>query len=464
MSNWNGNYNYSNNENNATAGMTQEEIAELLALQEAQMKANEEARAMAVKKRGATGTIGRFLKRREKPLQRAIATRRAANIARRQAEAKAREIGLEKARAAEQYAIGTAINVAPINEEYIQDLMATNPEEAMNQIQAHENIVEATKAAAANQYSQAMLEAFRTNTNATAANFIKQIPSIPKSSRAGYILLAKVDDLYGKLTRNVSIATTNAERERLASKKYEVDKLRKKIRKVMDFETIPPGLLREVNAVLAGEDVASLLLPSLSAVNRLVPAFANYNIRKNARYETLKNQMNVADSLTREKIAFVAALEEILEINRAQPIQTNAQQATLQAEIDRILALKEKVERLIEEKAPLPITDKIQIFKAINEYLRVKSNANSIYKKLKTNRTRFNQRNAEREAEREAELAKQPKGFQTKGYALGNLTAATAATSAPVSAAERRRLMAEAAAKRFKGGKKTRKARKNRKN
>lgn len=466
MSTWDGNfYNYSNEEN-ATAGLTQEQIEALAAQQAAEMVAQEQAAAAAAQRTQAIGRFAPLLKQRSPKYQRRIATRRAANLAARLAQRKAASVGIEKARAEQTYSSREQnINVFPLNQEFLQELSETEPETAFGMIQSHEDTVAAAKQQAIQQFAQALLEDLRTNTNSSAADFIKQIPSIPKSARAAFIILVKLDDLYGKVKRNLAIASTNATRQQFASKQYDIEELRRKVRKVMDKQSsdptypFPPGLMREVTAAIAGEDVTGLLAPTLPAANRLETAFTAYNTAKNARYQALKTQMNTANSKTREKLALLAGIEEVLETIRAQPVQTNAQEETIQTEIDKMEALKAKVEAAIAAGTALELLDKAKILGAIGSY-EVSGKSNSVYSKLESNRGTFNQRNTEREAAAAA-VAQQ-------GQVLGGPTAVATTVSTSLSPAERRRLAAEAAMARFKkpsqGGRKTRKSRKNRKN
>jgi hypothetical protein len=447
------NYIYSNNENE-TAGLTQEQIEAMAQEQAAQIIAEEQT---ARKKQAL---------RKVPFIQRRIATRRAANLAARLAQRKAASIGIEKARAEQTYgAREQNINVFPLNQEFLQELSETEPETAVAMIQSHEDTVAAAKQQAIQQFAEALLEDLRTNTNSSAANFIKQIPSIPKSARAAFIILVKLDDLYGKIKRNLAIASTNATRQQFASKQYDIEELRRKVRKVMDKQSsdptypFPPGLMREVTAAIAGEDVTGLLAPTLPAANRLEPAFTAYNTAKNARYQALKGQMNTANSKTREKLALLAGIEEVIETIQAQPVQTNAQQQTIQTELDKMEGLKAKLESAIAGNTPLELLDKAKIIGAITSYA-ITNKSNSIYKKLEANRGTFNERNNAKEAAAAA-VAQQ-------GQVLGSTTAAATTSSTVLSPAERRRLAAEAAMKRFQkpsqGGRKTRKARKNRKN
>lgn len=428
-------------------------------------------------RRIATNTISRFLKRKELPIQKAIATRRAATVPAILARKKAANVAIQKARAEQAYNIGTTPQIIPLNQELVQELFETDPNVASIMVSSHEENVQSKKQKAVENYAQGLLGAFRTETNEVAADWIKQIPSFPRHVRPTFIILARLDDLYGKLTRNVSIANTNAERRRLAGKKYDVNELRRKVRKIMDAQsmdrTVPfPGhLLAEVDAVFAGEDVASVLAPNLPAAARINAAFTNYNTRKNVRYQELKTQMNTGNSSARDKIIYLSALEEILEIIRAQPVQTNEQQETIDTKIAAIEDLKSKVETAIAGNTPIEAMIKAKI---IGEILGYDLNdKNTTYAKLKKNKNTFNKRNLENYHQKyylqnQTIPTLKPEFVGPNGRSLlaepylGPRMEETLQPQAPtLSQNNMRAARLRALAK---GGRKTRKARKNRKN
>ena len=372
--------------NDPFEGMTEEEMAAQLAAEE-----------LAEKQGKAAGKIISFMKRKSKSQQRKIATRRAANYARKVAQRKTANVGLRKARATQQYNRAQNVAVQPIDP-FLLNEAQDDPAYLQMLLNSHQESVQGAKAQALQAYKDVQLAAYRTSTNESAANAIRQLPTIAKTSRAAYILHARLDDLFGKLDRNLKIAATNAERDAIAKKMFEVDQLRNKTLKVISrFETyrsVPPGLVAEAERLLAGENVAGVLAPTLPVANRLPAAFANLNTRKNARYNTLRNQMLSMPVLSpanmmagredaRIKLINLAALEDILEIIKAQPVENNAQQATIDAEIAKIQGLKAKVEASLASKTPLNAADKSEIDTQIQEYnLRKKNKSTSMYRRL----------------------------------------------------------------------------------
>ena len=453
--------------------LTQNQLNTKIAAQAAAMNAEEAQREQAAKnakaaenvakrRRDASSKIGTFIKRRNPMLQRKIATRKAANVERRKAQEKARNVLLNEAKAATRRAgVEGSIIVLPPN--IPNNLLPGDVQFFFN---SHENAVRATKRQALQNNSNALLAALRTNTNLSAANWIRQIPSIPKHARSTYVVLAKLDDIYGKLGRNLSIAETDAERKRIAEKKYNVGELRRKVRSVMDKQTpdpnfpFPPGLQREVNAVIAGENVGAVLAPMLPVANRLPPAIAAFEAAKEARYATLKNQMRAMtnNSKGREKLVLLAAVEEAIETVNAQPL-TSQSEAAIAAELAALNVLRGKIEQAIADNTPVDLLDKSKIIRAISDYVLEAKRTNGLYKRLKENRNVFNTENFA------AKQAAQPQGM----IPINAVAAPVAVAVAQPSQAERRRLAAEAAAKRFakpgpggkRNGRKTRRQRKN---
>ncbi len=368
--------------NDPFEGMTEEEMAAQLAAEE-----------LAEKQGKAAGKIISFMKRKSKSQK----IRRAANFARKVAQRKTAYVGLRKARATQQYNKAQNVAVQPIDPDLLNDAQ-DDPAYLQMLLNSHQESVQGAKAQALQAYKDVQLAAYRTSTNESAANAIRQLPTIAKTSRAAYILHARLDDLFGKLDRNLKIAATNAERDAIAKKMFDVDQLRNKTLKVISrFETyrsVPPGLEAQAERLLAGENVAGVLAPTLPVANRLPAAFANLNTRKNARYNALQNQMlsmpvfSPANMMAgredaRMKLINLAALEDILDIIKAQPVENNAQQATIDAEIAKIQGLKAKVEASLASKTPLNAADKSEIDTQIEEYkLRKKNKSTSMYRRL----------------------------------------------------------------------------------
>lgn len=355
------------------------------------------------------------------------------------------------------------INVIPPN--INNDLWANDPDMAQLLLNSHQAEVATLKRRTLNQFAQSSLNALRTNTNESAQDLIRQIHNIPKQARGTYVLLAKLDDLYGKLARNLTIAEHNVERQRIAPKKYEVDQLRREVRAVMDKQaanpsfTFPLGLMKRVENALRGQNISSLLAPTRTAANRLSEAITAYETAKEARYSTLKNQMKgmTNDSMSRQKIWMLAALEEALEIVSSQPV-TNKSGPEITKELEKINELKARIEQAIANKTPVDLMDKARISKVIADYALDSKISNGLYSRLKKNQNAFNQANFN------AKQTNQTSMIPLAAFAQPQLPVAPIQQP---SAAERRRLMAEAAAKRFakpsKGGK-TRRTRRHRKN
>ena len=326
-----------------------------------------------------------------------IAIRKAANLAARNAQRKAESVGLNSARATAQYNARSAnINIEPLNQEFLAQL---DPEDAVLQLQMYEAQVNSLKQDAQNQYRRASLGNLRTNTNASFANYSRKVPTLPPAVRPTFVMLAKVDDVYGKLTRNLAIASTEAERRAIASKRYNVEKVRTLLHKVITKQSSdptynPPGLQRIVNTLSEGENVNALLAPNTSSVFARIPqVIANFEAAQEARYATLKGQMNTLPSESREKISFLAALEEAILIVRAQPIPNNTAQQIINAELENLNRLKTVVETAIAENTVIPLQEKVKIVTAIRSYKIGKTRVNSLYKRLEENRPIFNQRN-----------------------------------------------------------------------
>jgi hypothetical protein len=403
----------------------------------------------------ATAKIAKFLKRREPLLQKKIATRRAANLNRRLALKRRGNAQFNAGRATLQYnrRLGNIV-MPPL-------FIANNedPQVAELMISSHQNEVDRLKRKIATNYAEASLGNLRHNTNLSYADFKRQIATIPKASRASYILLAKMDDLHGKLQRNLSIAATEAERKRIAEKKYDVKKIQDLLHKVIKKQDVdptypmPPGLQHKIDTVLVGENVAALLAPTVPVANRLPANIAAYETAKEARYKTLRNQMNAMNNSDKRELLskYLASLEDAMEIVKAQiaPGLKESQLAIIQQEVLKIEDLKTKVEKALQDGTPLSPLDKIEIYKIQGSY-KVFNIQNGLYRRLEENRRIFNQRNAE------------AKGYQ------GNLMVPLANVALPPpppppkplsenERKERRRLALEAAAKRFgsKGGRRT---------
>jgi hypothetical protein len=349
----------------------------------------------AERRQEAMNKLKPFLKRRLSRLNKKVATRRAASLAARNAQRKAGSVGLNVAQATAQYNARSAnINVEPLDQEILAQL---HPEDAVLEMQMHETQVNSLKQQAQNQYRQASLGNLRTNTNASFANFSRKVPTLPPAVRPTFVMLAKMDDVYGKLTRNLAIANTEAERRAIASKRYNVDKVRTLLNKVITKQSNdptynPPALQRIVNAL--SEDVNAVLAPNTTSVSSRIPqVIANFQAAQEARYATLRGQLNTLPSESREKISFLAALEEAIQIVRAQPVANNTAEQAINAELANLNGLKAVVEAAIAGNTVIPLQDKVKILTAIQSYRIGKSRENSLYKRLEQNRTTFNQRN-----------------------------------------------------------------------
>jgi hypothetical protein len=416
----------------------------------------------AERRQEAMNKLKPFLKRRLPRVNKKVATRRAAALAARNAQRKAAEVGLNSARATAQYnALSANINVEPLNQESLAQL---DPEVAVSEMQMHEAQVNSLKQAAQNQYRQASLGNLRTNTNASFANFSRKVPTLPPAVRPTFIMLAKMDDVYGKLTRNLAIANTEAERRAIASKRYNVDKVRTLLNKVITKQSNdptynPPALQRIVNALSEGENINAVLAPNTTSVSSRIPqVIANFQAAQEARYATLRGQMNTLPSESREKISFLAALEEAIQIVRAQPVANNTAEQAINAELANLNGLRTVVEAAIAGNTVIPLQDKVKILSAIQSYRIGKSRENSLYKRLEQNRTTFNQRNMNAAAAAAA----------AQMIPLAAMPAAAAALPPPPPTAQQKANARAARLARFagKGGtaRKQRKQRKTRKN
>lgn len=362
----------------------------------------------------------------------------------------------------------TRQNIEVIPPEIPDRMWDEEPQFAQLLLSSHQEEITKKKRQALNEYIQASLEALRTNTNETTKDLIRQIHNIPKHARPTFVILAKLDDVYGKLKRNLDIAETNSERQRIAPKKYEVDRLRREVRAVMDKQaanpslSFPVGLMKRVDAALGGENVSSLLAPTRTAANRLSEAITAYETAKEARYSTLKNQMKgmTNDSMSRQKIWMLAALEEALVIVSSQPV-TNKSGPEITKELEKLNELKSRIEQAIANKTPVDLMDKARISKVIADYALYSKISNGLYSRLKKNQNAFNQANFNA---KQTSQTNQTSMIPLAAFAQPQVPVAPIQQPSP---AERRRLMAEAAAQRLakpsKGGK-TRRTRRNRKN
>ena len=374
MSNNNNEYYYENNQN----GLSPQEMEELIE---------------AERREDALRRIKPFLKKKMKTFNKKVAIRRAANLEKRLASRKKGSVTINAAQAATGFAQRA---IQPLNQLSMQMMMENDPEMAGILLSTHE----ASEREAKNAYAQSLLENLRTSTNDFYADYLRQIPTIPKAARGAYVLLGKMDDLYGKLKRNLEIAESDAERKRIAGKMYNNKEAQRLLNKVMRMQDVnpsfpmPPGLQRQINTLLVGENVATLIAPTLPVANRLPNAIAQYEAAKNARYAVLRGQMNAVNSDSRQKIAFLGAIEDALEKVQAQitPSLTAGQLATIQTEIDRITALRTSVEAAIAANTAIPLQDKVAMYPLIREF-ELEKPGDGLYVRLEKNRSMFNKRN-----------------------------------------------------------------------
>lgn len=390
----------------------------------------------AERREGALRRIKPFLKKKMKTINKKVATRRAANLEKRLASRKKGSVTINAAQAATGFAQRA---IQPLNQLSMQMMMENDPEMAGILLSTHEASERETK----NAYAQGLLGNLRTTTEESYADYLRQIPTIPKAARGAYVLLAKMDDLYGKLKRNLEIAESDVERKRIAGKMYNNKEAQRLLNKVIRMQNVnpsypmPPGLQRQINTVLVGENVAALIAPTLPVANRLPNAITQYEAAKNARYAVLRGQMNTINSDSRQKIAFLGAIEDALEKVQAQirPSLTADQLATIQTEIDRIIALRTSVEAAIAANTAIPLQDKVAMYPLIREF-ELEKPGDGLYVRLEKNRSMFNKRN--QNAAVEAAIAAPP--------------VAALPPPPPVSTEEQKAAARAARLARFKGG------------
>ena len=344
-------YEYNNN-NDPTAGMTEEEIAALVAQQEANVAESDRAyrqrQLNAERRREVSSRIGRFLAR-QPGSRRLIARARGTINSRRRAEERNQRIRnmVRAARAEYKRNVNNAANAAFAPNAFYNDLLRqAQQEEAAGNINAVASILEQVeqarigkssfKAEAIRRIASAMQNSARAENARIYANTRSVLESEAPIHRQTVLKIAALDDLMLAEKKKLKLAANNPSASRAAARLYNIEQLKEELDTARHASRVPtPEQNARYQALIEGVDFGGLnssLYPRLvrnnaaltvknRAATKIQTAARGRQARKKLR--TLKNSAALARAAA-EYEASLAGVPQIVPGMVAMPSQPAA--------------------------------------------------------------------------------------------------------------------------------------------